>query len=205
MKLIHTIWAALSGFVLALLFGPPTFTVRTCDVAFLYRMGAGFPGDVNRTHPVSILPGLVNTTNPPRAYGELCLFDTTNGYRAIIAADQHNTTPVNAGGVLVRPYPTQQTSGGMSSAFGNGTPPTSGVQDFCRAGYIFAKGKAGMTVVKGGQVWVWATATETVNIQGELQAAAVTDKTVRVANAFYMGPADADGVVEIEIRASREA
>jgi hypothetical protein len=198
---MKTLIAAVRGFLLSVFMGPALTRARTTDIAFLYRMGAGFPGDVNRTHPFSVLPGLINTTNPPRQYGELVLFGPTNDYRAIIAADQ-SATAINAAGVLVRSFPTQQTTGGMSSSFGNGVPPTSGVADFMREGYVMAKLRAGVTVKKGDPVFVWATATETVNIQGELQATATATKTVPIANATFMGPADATGVVEIEIRAA---
>ena len=32
---------------------------KTRDVAFTFRMGAGFAGDVNRTHPASIEPVMI--------------------------------------------------------------------------------------------------------------------------------------------------
>jgi hypothetical protein len=131
--------------------------------------------------------------------GELVLFDTANGARAIIDADQ-SATPVNVFGAAVRAFPTQQTSGGMTSNLGSITLPTSGVMDVLRTGYIMSKMRAGVTVRKGDPVWVWATATSGPNIQGELQAAATAGNTVPIANARYMGPADSTGVVEIELR-----
>lgn len=195
------LFAAIVGFFTHLLFGPPVFRARTCDIAFGYRMGVGFPGDVNRTHPFSVLPGLINTTNPPRAYGEAVLFGTTNDYRAVIAADQ-SATAQKIAGVMVRPYPTQQQSGGMSSAFGTAVPPTSGVGDFLHQGFILVKGKAGMTVKKGDPCYIWAIATAGANIQGEFQAAATASSTVLCSNARYNGPADANGNVEIEVWSS---
>ena len=196
------IWATLASFFYSLLFGPKVIRARTCDVAFTYRMGAGFPGDVNRMHPASILPGLINATNPPRAYGEPCLFDTTNGYRAVIATDQHDSNAITLGGIIVRPFPTQQQSGGMSASIGGATPPVTGVADFLRTGYIMVKAKAGVTIKKGDPCYVWAVATETVNIQGEWQVAATSSKTCIIANARFNGPADANGNVEVEIRAA---
>lgn len=194
-----TLSAAIVGFAYSLLFGPPA--ARTCDVAITYRMGGGVPGDVNRSHPASILPVLINTTSPPRAYGELCLFDTTNGVRAIIAADQSDSTAVVIAGAAVRSFPTQQASGGMSASLGSATPPVSGVMDLLREGYIICKMKAGVTVKKGDPVWVWAVATSGANILGELQAASSASNTVPISNARFWGPADASGNVEVEVRA----
>ena len=196
--------AALFAFVMTglrgLLFGPPVVRARTCDVAIPYRMGAGYAGDINRTHPFSALAVIMNTTSPARAYGEAMLWDTDNGVRTIIAADQ-SATAVNIAGILVRPYPTQQTTGGMSSPFGSVTPNPSGVHDILREGYAMVKMKAGVAVKRGDPVFVWAVATAGANIQGEYQAAASAGNTVPIANARFMGPADASGIVEIEVRA----
>ena len=48
---------------------------RTTDIAITYRMGAGFPGDVTRTHPVDIFPRLADTTNPPTLAGQGVIYD----------------------------------------------------------------------------------------------------------------------------------
>ena len=66
------------AFFAALLFGPVLMRSSTRDVAFTYRMGAGFPGDINRTQPFSAVPSLINTTTPPRAYGDPVLVKITN-------------------------------------------------------------------------------------------------------------------------------
>ncbi len=193
--------ACITHFFINLLMGPPLARARTGDVAIPFRMGAGYAGDINRTHPFSVLPALMNSTNPARAYGEALLFDTTNGVRAIIAGDQHDSNAVTLAGLLVRPYPTQQTTGGMAASFGAATPPSSGVCDVLNEGFMMVQMKAGVTVKRGDPVWVWAVATETVNIQGQFQAASVSGKTVPIANARFMGPADANGIVEIQVRA----
>jgi hypothetical protein len=211
MKSLHSyiggIWAVILGlFVAALtglkyaLMGPPTFRARTCDVAIGYRMQAGFPGDINRTHPFSVLPALVNTTTPPAAYGGPVIVNTADSTVRGIASGDGSVTPGAVYGFLVRPYPTQQSSGGMSSAAGAITPPVSGICDVLRNGYIFAKLPAGATVTKGGTVYVWAAATSGNNIQGQLVAASSTTNTLTITNASFVGPADANGNVEIEIR-----
>lgn len=181
------------------LFGPDIVRARTCDVAFTYRMGAGFPGDVNRTHPASVLPGLINTTNPPKLYGNPVIINTAdNTHRGVIAADG-SVTAAKIYGVIVRPYPTQQMTGGMSSAIGAAPAPVSGVADFLRMGFIMCKLPAGSVVTKGGTVHVWAAADSGSNIQGALAPAASGTNTLTVTNAQFTGPADANGNVGVEV------
>lgn len=186
--------------ILAVLGLAPVSRASTRDVAFTFRMGAGYPGDVNRTHPASVLPGLINTTTPPRFYGDFVLHDGANGYKGVVAGDQ-SATALKFAGVLVRPYPSQQRSGGDSAALGEAVPPTSGVADFLDDGFIMVKIPAGQTVVKGGTVYVWCTATETTNVQGRCVGAATATKTVPVANAYFNGPADSNGNVEVRVTA----
>lgn len=172
--------------------------------SFTYRMGAGFPGDVNRTHPASILPGLMDATSPIGLYGDPCLIDgTSHNYRAFIAGDG-SATPTKLAGVLVRPYPTQQQSGGMTSTIGTGSPPTGTPAtpiDVLTMGYIMAKcNNFGVNApVKGGAVFVWCAASSGAHVQGGFEAAANSTNTVPVTNAFWNGPTDANGVTEISV------
>lgn len=193
------IFAAIAAFFTSVLFGPATTRARTCDVAFSFRMGSGFPGDVNRMHPASIVPGLINTTNPPKAYGNPVFVNSADSTLRNVIAGDGSATPGKIYGVIVRPFPTQQTSGGMSSAIGTAAPPVSGVADFLRSGFIMGKLPAGQAVVKGGTVYIWAAADSGVHIQGQLENAASTTNTYTVTNAAFTGPADANGNVEIEI------
>lgn len=178
-------------------FGP--VRARTNDVAFTYRMGAGFPGDVNRTHPVSILPGLMNTTNPVRLYGDPVLIDTaTNSYRAFLATD---TAVTKLAGVLARPFPTQQTSGGMSSALGAATPPTSGVVDVVDEGFVLVRcnNYVALPPTKGGAVYIWVTANSGVHVQGGFESINNGVNTVAITNARFNGPPDSNGVCEVQV------
>lgn len=190
--------AAVVGFLANLLFGPPSFRARTCDIAFQYRMGAGFPGDVNRMHPASILPGLLDSVNVFRNYGEPAIFGAANNYRGVIPADG-SVTAIKIAGCIVRPYPTQQQSGGMTAVIGSVAPPTAGVADFMHAGFMMVKAKAGITFKKGDPVYVWCAATSGANIQGEYNNVASSTNTVQITNARFNGPADALGNVEIEV------
>lgn len=194
------IFQAAAQFGWALLIGPPPpkrTRARTCDVAFPYRMGAGFPGDVNRTHPASIEPGLMDTVDLVLAFGNPVLVKTSNNsYKGFVAAD--SATPVFCAGFAVRSFPTQQTTGGATAVIGGGSPPA-GVIDILTAGYIMAKLPAGVSVTKGGSVFVWFAATSGNNIQGGLVGAASAGNAALITNAKFNGPADANGNVEVRV------
>jgi hypothetical protein len=173
--------------------------MKTRDVAFTYRMGAGFAGDVNRTHPASIEPTLIDASAPPTAYGQPVLVDaTTQGVRPFTTGDQSNT--VAAGyGITVRPYPFQQSSASNfgAAAIGAATPPVTGIMDTLRAGYIMVNLAAGGAPVKGGAVYVWAVATSGAHVQGGVEAAYSAGNTTQLLNATFNGSPDASGNVEI--------
>jgi hypothetical protein len=164
-------------------------------------MGAGFPGDVNRTHPASILPGLINTTTPPLLYGNPVLIDTaTNSIREVLSTDTAVTT---IDGVAVRPYPTQQTTGGMSASLGAAVPPVSGVIDYINDGYVMVKNNdfVAHPTTKGGAVYIWIAASTGVHVQGGFESVATGGSTIAITNAKYNGPGDAAGVTELRILA----
>src|SRR5271170_8003134 len=81
----------------------------TRDAAFTFRMGAGFVGDVNRTHPVTIEPCLIDPTYPALNYGVAVLADQAapNGVRGLQTSDSGITAIY---GITVRPFPLQQQS-----------------------------------------------------------------------------------------------
>lgn len=170
----------------------------THDAAIKYRMDGGFPGDVNRTHPASIVPAQMDGTTPVRRYGDPVLFGT-NTIRGFVAGD---TAVTKIKGALVRPYPTQQTSGGMSASIGAASPGGANtVQDYLEDGFIWVKvdNIAAGAPSKGSAVFVWCAATAGNDIQGGFRCAASAGNTAAIANAEFNGPADANGVAEIRI------
>jgi len=176
---------------------------KTHDIAFTFRMGAGFPGDVNRTHPASIVPGLVNSSAPVAFYGFPAVIDgATSSYRGLSAGDTELTS---IDGVLARPYPTQQMTGGMSASIGAAAAPTSGVADFLEDGFIIAQCNnfAAAPPQKGGAVYVWIAASTGNHVQGGFEAAATAGSTIALTNARWNGPTDANGVTEIRVTASK--
>lgn len=200
MRKLQALFAGMVDALFKVLFGPPLTPGFTCDnTALLYRMNAGFPGDVTRKHYASIVPALINTTAPPVAYGGPVMIATDGISVRALAAGDGSATPLVVYGILVRPYPIQQRSGGDAATLGAATPPTSGACDVLRAGFIMGKIPAAVAVKKGDQVFAWAAVASGAHIQGQLEGAASSTSTVTIINARFAGPADALGNVEIEI------
>lgn len=173
---------------------------QTRDVAFNYRMPAGFAGDVNRTHPASIEPCLLDPTNPPTFYGQAVVVNSASqGVRKVGVVDDHALTDIY--GVTVRPYPTQQQSGGMSAPFGAGAIPAAQPVDVLKSGYIMVPVLG--TPVKGGQVFVWALPSSGAHVAGGFESAATADSTIALPlNSYtFNGGPDASGICELIVRA----
>jgi hypothetical protein len=172
------------------------------DVAFTFRMGAGFPGDVNRTHPASIEPAYPDSTSPPQYYGQPVLVSSSShNVRQFSTSD---TGVTYAYGCVVRPFPTQQTTtANYSGGITLGTvaqPPTNQALDVLRSGYIMAQlGDGTLTgAVKGGTVYVWCAASTGHHVQGNFEATASAGNTAQLDSRFtFNGVQDANGVVEI--------
>jgi len=171
---------------------------KTHDASFQFRMGAGFPGDVNRTHPVTIEPCQIAAATPPTGYGQAVLLAAANaGVRPFAAGD---AAVAAAFGITVRPYPFQQSSASNfgSAAFGAATPPVVGAIDVLRSGYIMVKVPAGQVPVKGDPVYVWVGASAGLHVLAGFEATdAGADTTPAIAGAIFNGTPDADGNVEV--------
>ena len=175
----------------------------TAQMAFQYRMPAGFAGDVNRTHPFSVEPCMQHPTTPATAFGQAVLVDTaTNAVRPLVAAD---STATEIYGITVRPFPFQQAAAAGpygQQLFTDATPvPGAGnTIDVLRWGYIMVQLNPAQTQPKkGGAVFVRAAATSGNNIQGGFESAASTSASLS-ARYTYNGPGDANLVCEICIR-----
>lgn len=171
------------------------------DAAFQFRMGAGYPGDVNRTHPASISPELQCVLTPSTAYGQAVVADTagaTNTVRPFGAGDAALTV---LWGITVRPFPTQQAASaslGAPASFGAATPPATGPIDVLRAGYIMVQLNPGQaSPKKGDAVLVQTQATVSTSLQGGFMTAATYTCATLDARYKYNGPADSSGVVEV--------
>jgi hypothetical protein len=178
---------------------------KTRDATFTYRMGAGFAGDVNRTHPASIEPVLLDQTvgATPTGYGIPVLYSANNlGVRMINPATDAAITRID--GILVRPYPFQQAtatgvyasvpfSSGANANFGGVIPY---VGDILKSGYImvFVVG----TPAKGAPVFIWVAAASGNHVVGGWEAVASGANTIQLdGKSYFNGPPDANGITEL--------
>lgn len=164
-------------------------------VAYLTRMPAGIPGEVNRgfssmIEPIGVTP--FGTSGAPTAFGIPVVIDATSGNignaRAVTAGD------TAAYGLLVRPYPAFSSQ----DALGTSTPPKEGPVDVLRFGYMTVKLAGSTAAVKGGVVYVWAAASSGSHVQGGFESTNPTTNGFAIPGVF-MGPADANGNVEISV------
>lgn len=171
---------------------------RTLDISIGYRMNAGFAGDVNRMHPASIVPRLMDAANPIRLYGDPCTLGASNSVRGFGAGDAALT---RIRGVLVRPAIAQINTGGMTQTIGGGTPPQSAAPvDIIEDGHVMVKCNnvgAGAPVL-GGAVYVWFAASAGSDVQGGFRAAA-NASAILIGNAEWASPPDANGIAELRV------
>lgn len=174
--------------------------MRATDVAFPYRMGAGFPGDVNRGHPASIEPCLIDVNAPPTVYGQPVVVDpTTQGVRPLSAGDSALT---DIWGVTCRPYPFQQSTTSLQyGAVNLGSAGVAAAQpiDVLTGGYIMVA-VVGSTV-KGGAVFIWIAASSGSHVQGGFEAASGGGSTIALNTQKFKwnSPPDSSGVAELKI------
>jgi hypothetical protein len=191
--------------------------IKTRDVAFTYRMGAGSPGEVTRIHPASIFAYLNDASgaNPLTYFGQAAFFHgATNTVRAVDHTDDSalGNTTVSIAGVSVRPFPFQDTGSGETygaAAFGTGGPAAGGIVDIMTQGSILVTQNQPTTPaasVLGGKVYVRVTTG--AGIFAALPVGGfetVVDTTAAnqliVANAYWNGPADGSGIAEIVLTA----
>lgn len=175
-------------------------------VAFLGRMGSGFAGEANRTHPISIAPYRNDSTNPATRYGQGVLFTTSGNTVRTPATGDNSATAASIAGVVVRPFPLQAPSapqpfggsGTQQTPFGDvGTPPSGQPIDVMTSGFIMVRVN-GATVL-GGLVYLWCAADAAPHLNGTFEAAATGGSTLLLANARWNSPPDANGIAELAI------
>lgn len=161
-------------------------------VAFTYRMPAGIPGDVNRStvgmtiEAQNVTP--FGTTGAPAAFGVPMVIDGTSfNMRVLTSGD------TSVYGLLVREFP----QGGSQDGLGTSTPPASGPVSILKRGYMTVLLSGTQAATKGGPVYVWTAAPSGAHITGGWEAANPSGSGFAVTGAYFMGPADANGNVEI--------
>lgn len=158
-------------------------------VAYTTRMPAGIAGNISRSDSLTVEATPINSAKPPLAYGIFGKF--VSGKAEPLEASDAGAVVT---GMFTRPYPFQSTD----NNFGGGTPPSSGILDFLRRGYVSAILKVG-TAVKGGAVYVVTTAGGTVVVGDIVTSASPAGggTAVLVSNCFFTGAADANGITEV--------
>jgi hypothetical protein len=174
-------------------------------VAFPFRMGAGFAGDVNRTHPCDIVPHLNDPTNPVLGYGLACVY-TTSG-NTVRTMESGDTGLSHIDGIVVRPFPQQEStapqpyggSGTVGTPFGDpGTPPSGQPVDVLKSGLIIVP-VVGSPVL-GGPVFVWVAASGAGHTQGGFETGSTGGSTIALSTdgrIYFNGPPDANGLTEL--------
>lgn len=158
-------------------------------VAFVTRMPNGIPGDSTRPSQSTIESQVFNSSLAFPGYG-LPGKIASNKFVPIASGDA--ATAIY--GFLVRPYPVTGANG--SDPLGTSVPPTTGVADVMRRGYINVKNNAGTPAVNG-PVYVRVAAAAAGKPIGGIEAASDSTNTILISNCTFMGAADASGNVEI--------
>lgn len=160
-------------------------------VAFSYRMPAGIPGDVNRIAAATIEAQNITpsgTTLAPTAYGVPILIDATTGNARMFGASD---TAVY--GLLARPFPTTSSQDPLATS----TPPTAGPCDVLVRGYMTVILQGSTAAAKAGTVYLYTSTTGTAHpVVGGFEAA-TSSGAIALPRAYFMGPADSNGIVEV--------
>lgn len=171
-------------------------------VAFQFRMGSGFAGDVNRTHPANIETNINDATYPIVYFGTCGVYTASGTVRVMQAGD---ATLTSVAGVAVRQFPIQQITAtsnwgeaDLSTGFTAGAgPTTANALDMLKSGYIMVPVVG--TPVKGGTCYVYVGANTSSHVQGGFEAATGTSSCALTGEGqtyFNSGP-DSNGMCEV--------
>ncbi|MBN3848632.1 hypothetical protein G3N58_17645 [Paraburkholderia sp. Ac-20342] len=158
--------------------------------AYTYRMPAGFAGDLQRAEVATIETQLIDPSAPPAAFG--VAVKLVNG--KIQPINNSADTAALVYGINIRAYPIQ---GNGTDPLGTSTPPTSGVQDILKRGYINVQLNGTTAAAKNGAVYVRVANASGGKPIGGFEAASDTTNTVLLTNAYFTGPADTNSITEI--------
>ena len=161
-------------------------------VAYSYRMPAGIPGDINRIAAATIEAQVMTpsgVTGHPTKYGIPMVVDATGGNVGNMRTMQAGDAAVY--GLLCRPFPT----GGTQDPLGTSTPPSEGACDIMVRGYMTVLLGGASAAVKGAPAYIWNQADSSPSFLGGWTAASSTN--VISVGAYFMGPADSSGNVEV--------
>jgi hypothetical protein len=156
--------------------------------AITLRAPVGFPGAITRDLDLTVVQEIISSATPPTAFGQFVKL--VSGLLLPLASGDAAAVIY---GLLVRPYPMQG-----NSTTGSNAPPTTGIADVLRRGYMAVTLKLG-TATKGGQVYVVTTAGGSVAVNDIVTASSPAGGGTAVAapGCFFQGAADSGGIVEV--------
>lgn len=155
----------------------------------LYRMPAGIAGAISRPQDLTTEPVMLLSTNAFTAYG--LVGKRSGGFFVPLAANDAVTV---FAGFYVRPYPTTSTPDQIRQA-----PNGNIAGDRLRRGYMTVNiGATAVNIVAGAQVYVRIGNPSAASPLGAVAASLVAGETLAYPTAYFSGPGDADGNVEIE-------
>lgn len=161
--------------------------------AYQFRMPAGFAGDLQRVEAATVETQQIDSGTPPTVFGVAVKYVAGKVQPINLAGD----TAALVQGVNLRPYPIQ---GNGTDPLGTSTPPTSGVVDVLKRGYVMVSLGGVAAATKGGTVYVRVANVSAGKPLGGFEAASDTTNTIAMpANWYFTGPADAYGVAEVAV------
>ena len=174
------------------------------DSVFTYRMPAGVPGEVSRLgggYGATIKTEMQNVSTPATLFGQVVTVDS-DGVRPITGTD--SSAPTTPLGFTVRPFPGTDYTIAIPSGtppanqvpFGAGTPAARGLIDVMLRGYMTVKLNGAAAAAKGAPVYVYYGSSTGSHVQSGVEAAAGANLWA-LPGAYFQGPADASGNVEI--------
>lgn len=158
-------------------------------VAYLKRMPAGIAGAISRPQDLTVEPVLLDSTNVFTAYGLAGKY-SSGKFVPIVAAD----TAAVVAGIFIRPYPTTSQPD-IVRQIGSGK---NYMGDCMKRGYASVNiGSDATAVTLGGDVYMRVATPSDSSPLGAFLAAADSTNTVQITNAYFTGPGDASGNIEI--------
>ncbi|GAB7197651.1 structural cement protein Gp24 [Dickeya oryzae] len=157
--------------------------------SFLYRMPAGIAGSISRPQDLTVETQLLDSTNLFSAYG-LGGKISSGKFVPIAASD----TAAVLAGIFVRPYPTASQPDKVQQV-GSGKNFTG---DSLVRGYVTVNiGSDASGVALRGPVYMRVASPSASSPLGAFLATADGSNTVQITNAYFNGPGDTSGNIEL--------
>lgn len=159
------------------------------DNTFLYRMPAGIAGAISRPQDLTVEPQTLDSAKAFAAYGLAGKFSAGK----FVPIEEADTAAVVVG-IYVRPYPTASQPDKVRQ-IGTGY---NFAGDCMKRGYVTVNlGADASAVMLGGAVYMRVATPSDTSPLGAFLAAADGENTVQITNAFFNGPGDANGNIEL--------